>query len=101
MRKPTQNEINLAPSWAVSYSIGDDDLCTHHERHYGFTLPLPPKAPSKEFDISEHVFECKRFSIEDGDVELENGYETAFLTIDKDDAIALAKHFKLTAEDLL
>lgn len=55
MRKLTQKEIDDAPSWAVSYTIITEIIgggISYHERHYGFTLPLPHDKPQrKEFDI--------------------------------------------------
>lgn len=67
-------------------------------------------ADEKPFDITQHEWSDERLS-HDGDtlnVEYEfcsgqlDSYEVDFLNLElrKKDAIAIAKHFKLTAEDL-
>ncbi len=60
------------------------------------------KARPEEFDISKYQFEDalpKPWNIENnGDLNFELG--DAFFGITRDDAIAIAKHFKLTGEDL-
>lgn len=56
MRKLTKKEIDDAPDWAVSYSISElncGGVLSYHERHYGYTLPLPTKNTGKKFDVSD------------------------------------------------
>lgn len=46
MRKLTPEEIDDAPSWAISYAAFTKDGNTYviyHERHFGYTLPLPKR----------------------------------------------------------
>lgn len=57
----------------------------------------------KEFDITQHEWSDSFISVEslntDSDViRLDN--DMYLVDINKDDAIAISKHFKLTAEDL-
>jgi hypothetical protein len=57
----------------------------------------------KDFDITQHQWSDEFVSVEtantDSDViRLDN--DMYLVDIDKDDAIAIAKHFNLTAEDL-
>ena len=50
MRELTKKEIDDAPNWAVSYCIDvakTGPIVSYHERHYGFTRPIP----GKHFDI--------------------------------------------------
>lgn len=81
---------------SVSYCCDDLGLLDA-----GFELKKPLEA-KEEFDISKYQFEDalpKPWNIENnGDLNFELG--DAFFGITRDDAIAIAKHFKLTGEDL-
>lgn len=57
----------------------------------------------KPFDISEHEFSDDKLSllIDDADlISINDNCSGSCFDLHKDDAIAIAKHFKLTAEDL-
>jgi hypothetical protein len=100
MRKLTKKEIDDAPSWAVSYLVTKERIgsgVSYHERHYGFTLPLPSATPQrKEFDIIDEWHNSTYKILDNGSVELIDDP-----TLDRGQVITLAKHFKLTAEDLI
>ena len=121
MRDLTQNEIDNAPEWATRYAIVANDICyvddkywivlgtdgvsmkekmlLDNPRSHEYTKPIP----RKEFDITSYEFDDK-FNImilevnDDSSVSLD--VDTVDTYITKQDAIALAKHFKLTANDL-
>lgn len=96
MRPLTQKEIDDAPSWAVSYEVLERTAVDYHERHYGFTLPLPNSMLQiKEFDIESYKHWCDPIDDNDGP----NGY-CYYDQIKREKAIEIAKYFKLTAEDL-
>ena len=118
MRKLTQNEIDQAPSWATNYFIYTDgqeirwqDNIGHNFMwsHEGVKFPFPrddynrgESINRKPFDISEYEFEdgdIERVAVEDGNVVALYNFELN-TAITKRDTIALAKHFKLTADDL-
>jgi hypothetical protein len=121
MRYLTEEELKLAPDWADSYFMnlsgrlvyfsaitGNAQLFGHDyiirylsEDHYAFSRCKP--IPRKPFDITQYVFSDGRINFDKYHngllVEIESDfYECAH--INKDDAIAIAKHFNLTAEDL-
>lgn len=112
----------LAPDWATHYTIIDSDITPSCITFYdGFwhqwfyykdknnwstklTYNEIPKSakpiPRKKFDISEYEFsdEAARFSKRNKEfIVLSTGRD---FVLDKGDAIALAKHFNLTAEGL-
>ena len=118
MRDLTHQEIKSAPEWATHYFIAEnygirwsndsgyqwrgDEF--HSISHGGATRLLRESKPipRKAFDISEYVFDGCDVSIDDliGDfVEFKNDHSSSF-TLSKIDVIALAKHFKLTADEL-
>lgn len=96
MRELTQKEIDDAPDWAKYYTVNTNNAVSYDpHKCAGYEL-------IKEFDISEYDFGEFRFIglDENKDVELKGRYRYAASCINKQDAIALAKHFKLTASDL-
>jgi len=119
--KLTDEQIaELAPDWATHYSHNATTLtfsntekavvtdfkgvyqCSEHDNEVGFKDEDKP-IQRKKFDISEYEFSDERIGFLQDDkgllVEIEGDfYEVAY--INKNDSIALAKHFKLTAEDL-
>jgi hypothetical protein len=102
MRPLTQQEIDNAPEWADLYSITNENEVIHlsssHEIQFEDSKPIP----RKEFDISEYKpDEFDLFTVDcSGDVTVWlDGVQLQDLT--PQDAIALAKHFKLTPSDLL
>ena len=105
MRDLTQQEIDDAPEWADGYAIDHDGnvewylgKCYLVEDANFFIEPQP--IPRKPFDISEYEFDDK-FHLtschvdECGDVSICLANSPADTYITKQDAIALAKHFKL------
>lgn len=126
MRDLTQEEIDNAPEWATHYMICNDDRArykglslggdSHNYQTMGNLLVLTmsygyKSIPVKDFDINSHSFGEKQWYI-DGKVEpqeelaicddkLFDDYAVHYeFIINKEDAAALAKHFKLTVEDL-
>ena len=115
MRELTQQEIDNAPEWATGYFITPGFNGVTYESHEFYQyLPCGSRVeqlssglsvnakpiPRKEFDISEYEFSDSEVEVEtneDGTVWL---CAVAYSSVNKRDAIALAKHFKLTAEDL-
>jgi len=120
MRDLKQQEIDDAPQWATHYYVsrindtvrwnGDELFMWEFESaaksisEYGFRNMHTQPIPRKPFDISEH-----EFSDETSHIEINSANELAvcmtatngkWFAMYKDDAIALAKHFKLTVEDL-
>ena len=111
----------LAPEWATHYSSYDVGVIFESLESYQVyaegvfygkkqktensdKTPRDAKPiPRKKFDISKHEFSDERieFSQDEGGllVEIEDFYHVA-ACINKNDAIAIAKHFKLTVEDL-
>lgn len=114
MRQLTKTEIENAPEWATHYGICEDgDILFENEEFFIFASKPKKKLgqlfgvdedskpiPRKEFDIE--AFEADdmvKFYIDsDGDLEFD-GFDESYL-LRKDSAIAIAKHFKLTADDL-
>ena len=116
MRELTQTEIDNAPDWATHYFIFTDTAVYENETHFmasieklklrnggvGMRKDAKP-IPRKEFDISEHEFDDEdvgeiEFNEEEVQLNMRDGSRPSILT--KVDSIALAKHFKLTADDL-
>jgi len=121
MRELTPQEIANAPVWATSafentkgylfwfneklgtaLIVGNDKYHAPiylSKTHYAYSAAQP--FPRKEFDISGYEFS-------DGDINTHNAigdrYElyvaSECIELNKQDAIALAKHFKLTSGDL-
>lgn len=90
MRNLTPKEIDDAPGWAVSYYIGT--RLSYHERHFGYTLPLPARKP---FDIEPYKHWCDPIF----DDTCDNEY-SRYALIFRKKAIEIAKHYNLTAADL-
>lgn len=109
MRDLTKEEIDSAPEWCWLYAISGDRLyysdgksCTQGERMgtYPDKFKIHNPIPRKEFDISECKFNGE-IGIEQSD-ELSitfTEYEQA-VTLGRNEIVAAAKHFKLTASDL-
>lgn len=98
MRKLTKHETENKPWWAKSYDIqAQHDTPIFYITERGGAMPIP----RKEFDISKHEFSDRLIdaSMVIGDEVLIRAFNNG-ITMKKQDAIALAKHFKLTAEDL-
>lgn len=119
MRNLTKTEIDDAPDWATHYDIGDfeDKNCVCYQGHSfvkvnyyqyagGMKVQInrltdeAKSIPRKEFDIETFdPGDMVKFYIDsDGDLEFD-GYDDSYI-MRRDSAIAIAKHFKLTAEDL-
>jgi hypothetical protein len=103
MRKLTQQEIDQAPAGLVCYMIREDTdtpMYLHHQDPFAWVDSLP--IPRKEFNFSKYVFECTRVRndtlFDDECVFIATPHSTGFIS--KKDTIALAKRYKLTAEDL-
>ena len=124
MRELTEEELKLAPCWATHYInkcfivvflsnhlrqifIKEGSYFNRLTSNYD-GLDGALKMPSKQFDITKHEWsDCRNLKCIGKDKGLEtvcfevsvfNGL--AYFDLDKDDAIAIAKHFCLTAEDL-
>ena len=98
MRELTKKEIDDAPNWAVSYCIEvvkTGPIVAYHERHYGFTLPLPGATPRNGLDIEPYKHWCDPINDNNGPPDY-----CYYDEISRDKAIEIAKHFKLTARDL-
>ena len=120
MRDLTPQEIKNAPEWATHYFIAEnygirwsndsgyqwrgDEF--HSISHGGATRLLRDSKPvlRKAFDISEYEFSDDEISREVQatsdcvQLDMVDGSRPALL--DRNDAISLAKHFKLTADEL-
>ena len=121
MRDLTPDEIKAAPDWATHYTIVDDthilwesaptfesDAITRHTTHPVQSIGLVPDRiipmvylpiPRKEFDISEawnddDAFDCYLDGTDEEKLIIDG-------EVNKRRAIFIAKHFKLTASDLL
>ena len=121
MRELTE-ELKLAPEWASHYFIfaGDKVLFVDKQNKKASTLDMIndgccPQSYSdwfcdddlieikrKPFDITKHEWSDVYFDHIDGegDINLRDSYCDDTFYISKCDAIAIAKHFGLTAEDL-
>ena len=118
MRDLTQQEIDSAPAWATHYYKGCNNTVRYEsESLYIWIMDMKEHAPSnnprgvdvsskpiprQQFDITKHEFSCSRLKNDTLDyhdhVHFYTPYNTAY--INKQDAIALAKHFKLSEDDL-
>lgn len=113
MRDLTQKEIDNAPDWATHYFIEESGgLCYECKDRYinvnmkflsyqttgveDFSKPIP----RKEFDIEDYCpSDLHMLNVNsDGNIEFSVGDFPK--TINKQDSIAFAKHFKLTQDDL-
>lgn len=115
MRKLTQQEIDQAPDWATHYIVdSDNDLM--YESVEWWCWSISPKQlhdnyhdiggqpiPLKEFDIGEYSFYGLSFNRvdSDGDIVFNGSFYGDDGYLNKQDTIASAKHFKLTAGDLI
>lgn len=100
MRDLTQQEIDNAPAFCDRYSVGVDGSLIFYAEHVGAGRPIP----RKPFDISGHNFsdtisEIKVVSANAVGACIKRPGEY-WIMLDKQDAIALAKHFKLASKDL-
>lgn len=103
MRKLTQKEIDNRPDGTNFYREHQDGSVTFSLRDAGLEQPGHSQIPRKEFDISEYEhshggLKLHSIDIATGDLYLSHYGEVHRRT--KEDAIAEAKHFKLTADDL-
>lgn len=122
MRDLTAEELALAPEWAYYYDFFDGmfvymakgkDSCGNykffsegsgvyfgHEGELNLCTRLVPRK-NKPFDITKH-----EWSDVIAEIEAESGntlvlkFQGSWISLDKDDAIAIAKDRGLTAEDL-
>ena len=118
MRELTEDELKLAPDWATHYFIyNDGDILFEGNRNYQYynsrikefyklrwltdiseyTVPIN----RKPFDITKHEWSdsgIERLEVGGGVLTIYSPEHTVNLTFD--DAIAIANHFGLTAEDL-
>lgn len=123
MRDLTAEELALAPKWANRYFIKHGrDVYFISSTHFRAVLIGVNDKPfsisqgcielansmsipliKKPFDITKHNWNGVDFEgvDSDGDISLSQSYYVDSFYISKRDAIALAKHFNLTAEDLL
>ena len=108
MRDLTQQEIDNAPDWATDYVICDDgDVCFESEESFMYLNDGDLKGLVLDQDaaMSEDAKPIPRKNMEpykhwcdavyDG-----NGEHSHYDLIFRKKAIEIAKHFKLTAEDL-
>lgn len=117
MRDLTKEELALAPSWATHYYAHDDKVVFESPAHFqmlkdgalserlnnatGYITSMAVEIKRQPFDISKHewsdddvlVLRCS-----DRVIAFQNHDENVYLA--RFDAIAIAKHFGLTAEDL-
>jgi len=111
MRDLTKDEIDDAPEWAITYAIdndgyilwlGDKTGLSTNPNNSSFCMGPAKPIPRKEFDILEYDWSDVRavysFDIYTDGVEFD--LNSHGLALSKQDAIALAKHFKLTPSDL-
>lgn len=99
MRELTQREIDQAPSNANFYFIDSEFGAIYSIRATSYTLPIP----RKEFDISEWLHSEDANEADYLDMPLMQILDGSLCVdgnVNKKYAIAIAKHFKLTAEDL-
>ena len=100
MRQLTQKEIDNRPDGTNFYSINQDGSVLFTLRDAGLEQPGHRQVPRKEFDISEYLeldpeHPCRQPHIFEEDSCLNiDGKVSNF------HAIGIAKHFKLTSEDL-
>jgi len=121
MRELTE-ELKLAPEWASHYFIfaGDKVLFVDKQNKKASTLDMIndgccPQSYSdwfcdddlieikrKPFDITKHEWSDVYFDYVDcdDDIRLYSPHSNGDFYLGKDDAIAIAKHFGLTVEDL-
>lgn len=117
MRDLTPEELKLAPEWATHYFIYADGgvLFESKDMYQMVGLPSVIKdipnisiecAPIIRFNISNYKFSDKQVKrvrvINDGECLVTMLFNTSLniITHNRDDAIAIAKHFRLTCEDL-
>lgn len=118
MRDLTEEELALAPSWATHYIVDSDDSIIYEsvslcwwcglgkpiDNTLGFGKMKNRPITGRESDITQHEWsDCdlvfNRLDI-DCNIHLDSTDVDCGIFINKTDAIAIAKHFKLTAEDL-
>ncbi len=101
MRELTQQEIDQAPKRFTYYCVkSNGGIHWQTKKECSGSQPIP----RKQFDISEHEFsdDDESFSVNGDFIVLKrcDNYTNPSFDIHRPEAIALAKHFKLTADDL-
>lgn len=118
MRDLTDKERELAPDCCDMYFINRSDLAVYVNSktkechvawmsapvvldriHYGYAV----MRPIKPFDITQHEWSDDNMdrAISSSDVITLDFFDSALsVALSKSDVVAIAKHFKLTAEDL-
>lgn len=112
MRDLTAEELALAPEWATHYIVDSGDNSIIYESKNlcwwaGLGKPLACKRMDegaiaiirKPFDITQHEF-SDEFTYFDFELHKDRGGIIIDGEVNRGDIIAIAKHFKLTAEDL-
>lgn len=120
MKLKDEQIAGLAPDWATHYRFNSFEVMYESTKKWvaiGLNHPYIKRGPysqnskltkckpiqRKKFDISEHEFSDDKLSllIDDADlISINDNCSGSCFDLHKDDAIAIAKHFKLTAEDL-
>ena len=127
MRKLTEEELRKCPDGFLEYGFNRSGGVFFFDRnrgvgvvcggnlelklskgHYAFYECKPIPKPKKPFDITKHEFSDERISFSDTldvDVGCDAYYDDSIIEVanydfNKKDAIAIAKHFGLTIEDL-
>ena len=112
MRDLTPQEVANAPEWATHYESMPHGVIYQTDgsfqtgtvggrcKHNGLSGGAKP-IPRKELDISGYEFSDDDINIHNAIGDRYELYVTSkCIELNKQDAIALAKHFKLTVEDL-
>lgn len=120
MRELTKEELVLVPDWATHYWILDDKVMFESVAHFqlldgivlserynnaaGYITSMAVEIKGNQFDISKHEWsddgvDCAR--VIDSELFIDDrDYGISSISISKQDAIAIAKHFGLTEGDL-
>lgn len=106
MRKLTQQEYDKRDKSMTHYKVNASDVISWHDVANGWIPSDAVAIPDMEFDISEYEFSDLppvAYEIDDGTIGfviLGSSHGDITVDINKLDVIAMAKHFKLTADDL-
>lgn len=122
MRDLTKEELKFAPDWATHYSVNTSSnwisVCFFNERRavnlidgkiggvyfneFGIEDGDREIVRVKPFDITKHEWsDCDiQREIESGYIRFKSQSECDEFVVEKDDAVAMALHFGVTAEDL-
>lgn len=109
MRQLTQKEIDQAPEWATHYDAVGDTVMFESKDYtqiiikgeLGNLIPFGPVSahskpiPRKPFHISDEWHSSTYNILDNGSIELIDDP-----TLDRNQVIDLARHFKVTGEDL-